>query len=244
MVQGSAVSRRHHESSRKRTNVPAPLPPSLYPASFYQTLLPSPTEMMIMAQSPPPPPQPRLRLDTLTVELLFEIIEQMDLQDALRFRLVSKHMSDVVLQAPSILKKLLRHVKAPLPYSPRPIQTLSGKEVISLCRRAFALQANWNRQLDRVRAHSFFPLHRSYKVAVVPGGRYLVTAYHSASGAEQSIALYDLEYGQGITCVGTCPTSTKLDSLNATWMQNKGRQGIAITWVREKSLKKTATKSP
>lgn len=236
MIQGP-VSRRHHqhESSRKKTNVPSSLPLP-HSRAHYPYLLPSPTEMQVA--------QPRLRLDTLTVELLFEIIEQMDLQDALRFRLVSRHMSEVVVQAPSILRKLLRNIKVPLSYSPRPIQTLSAKEVISLCRRAFALQANWNRQLDRVRAHSFFPLHRSYLVAVVPGGRYLVTAHHSTSGAEHSIGLYDLEHEQGITCVGSCPTGTSLQILNATWMQNKGQQGIAITWVREKALKKTATRSP
>jgi hypothetical protein len=234
MVQ-NPVSRRHHESSKKRTNVPSSLPSALHSRAHYPYLLPSPTEMVT---------HPRLRLDTLTVELLFEIIEQMDLQDALRFRLVSKHMSDVVLQAPSILRKLLRHVKVPLPYSPRPIQTLLAKEVISLCRRAFALQANWNRQLDRVRAHSFFPLQRSYMVAVVPGGRYLVTAHHSTSGTEHSIGLYDLEHEQGITCVGSCPTGTSLQILNAAWMQSKGQQGVVITWVREKSLKKTATRSP
>ena len=233
MVQ-SPVSRRHHESSRKKTNLPS-LPYAAHSRVHSSYLLPSPTEMV---------EQPRLRLDTLTVELLFEIIEQMDLQDALRFRLVSKHMSEVVLQAPSILRKLLRHIKVRLPYSPRPIQTLSAIEVISLCRRAFALEANWCRQLDRVRAHSFFPLQTSYLVEVVPGGRYLVTAHHSMSGTEHSIGLYDLERAQGITCLGSCPTGTGLQILNATWMQNKGQQGIAITWVREKSMKKTSTRSP
>lgn len=226
MVQ--TTSRRRHDLFSRKSH-PSKLldtPQAVVPDKW---LLHSPSETMN---------RPVLRLDTLTVELFFEILEHMDLQDALRLRLVSRHCAGLVLQAPSILKRLLRHVKAPLPYSPRPIQSLSGKEIISLCRRAFALQANWERKLDRVRAHNFFPLHRSYLVSLVPGGRYLITAYHSASGSEHGIALYDLENECGITCLGTCPTKTPLESLDASWMRHNGNQGIVITWKRERVSRK------
>ncbi|PVG01857.1 hypothetical protein CPB86DRAFT_698689 [Serendipita vermifera] len=190
------------------------------------------------------PERPTLRLDTLVTELLFEVLEHMDLSDALRFRLVSKRCAEVVLMAPSILKRLLRHIKAPLPYSPKPIYTLSGNEVISLCRRAFALEANWKRKLDRVRAYSFFPLHRPYEVAFVPGGRYLVMAYHSTSGAEHFLGFYDLENKLGVASIAQCATYTPLTTLNATWMVNKGRQGIAVTWVRDLPYEQGSTTSP
>lgn len=185
-----------------------------------------------------------LRLDTLTIELLYEIIEHMELPDALRFRLVSRHFAEVVLMAPSILKGLLRQAKVPLPFSPKPIQSLSGKEVVSLCRRAFALEANWRRKLDRLRAHSFFPLYRPYQVSLAPGGRYLVTAHHSTSGEEHFIGLYDLENPHGIACVASCPTETPLDSLTTSWMNIKGETGLAITWVREVATKKVVVTSP
>ncbi|KIM32460.1 hypothetical protein M408DRAFT_327018 [Serendipita vermifera MAFF 305830] len=220
--------------------------------SEFPALLPSPTPLCFSnstsPQCSPLPVQsfkvPSLKLETLTIELLFEIIEHMDLEDALRFRLVSKHCAEVVLMAPSILKRLLRHVKLPLPYSPKPIQSLGGKEVISLCRRAFALDANWQRKLDRLRAYSFFPLHRSYLVSLAPGGRYLVAAYHSTSGEEHFIGLYDLENPQGMVCLASCPTETPLDRLTTTWMEIKGKMGIAVTWVREIPINKTHVGSP
>jgi hypothetical protein len=230
MLAPEGMSARDAERLRKFGNVPVTY------------LLPSPVldefgDMIV-------PPLPSLTLDTLLTELLFEILEHMDLADALRFRLVSKRCAEVVLKAPSILKRLLRHIRAPLPYSPKPIYTLSGKEVISLCRRAFALEANWKRKLDRVRAYSFFPLHRPYQVALAPGGRYLITAYHSTSGEEHFIGLYDLENQHGVACLASCPTYTPLETLNATWMENKGRQGIAVTWLRELPYKKGSTTSP
>lgn len=190
----------------------------------------------VHAHQPQPPSrvvQPALRLDTLVTELLFDILEHMELQDALRLRLACRRFADVILNAPSILKRSLRHIKAPLPYSPKPIHTLTGPEVISLCRRAFALEANWKRKLDRVRAHSFSPLHRPYEVALAPGGRYLITAYHSTSGEEHFINLYDLENNHGMVALASCPTETPISYLAATWMENKGRQGIAITWIRD-----------
>lgn len=183
-----------------------------------------------------------LKLDTLLTELLFEILEWMDLKDAIRFRLVSRRFAELVLLAPSILKRALRHIKAPLPYSPKPIQSLSGKEVISLCRRAFALEENWKRRLDRVKSKSFFALHRAYHLAMAPGGRYLVSAYHSTSGSEQYIGLYDLENPYGTALIASCPTRSPIDSLTVTWVVNKGRQGIAVAWVRELPFEKRATK--
>jgi hypothetical protein len=220
--------------------------------SDFPALLPSPgpLDLMHCLDMPTSPVEATrtenssLCLETLTVELLFEILDHMDLQDALRFRLVSRHCADVVLMAPSILKRLLRHTKAPLPFSPKPIQSLAGKEVISLCRRAFALEANWQRKLDRLRAHSFFPLHRPYQVSIAPGGRYLITAYHSTSGEEHFIGLYDLENPHGIACIASCPTETPLDSLTTSWMEIKGKTGIAITWVRELPAKKSVVRSP
>lgn len=218
--------------------------------SDFPALLPSPMPLSfsLSPQRSPvtatPVKTPALKLDTLIIELLFEIVEHMDLEDALRFRLVSKHFAEVVIMAPSILKRLLRHVKVPLPYSAKPIQSLGGKEVISLCRRAFALDANWQRKLDRLRAHSFFPLNRSYLVSLAPGGRYLVSAYHSMSGDEHFIGLYDLENPQGMVCLGRCSTETPLDSLTTTWMEIKGKMGIAITWVRQIPTKKTLVGSP
>ena len=220
--------------------------------SDFPSLLPSPADIDFAYPISPlespitakPLRTPSLKLETLTVELLLEIIEHMDLQDALRFRLVSKQCADVVLMAPSILKRLLRHVKAPLPYSPKPIQSMGGKEVISLCRRAFALEANWQRKLDRLRAHSFFPLHRPYLVSLAPGGRYLITAYHSTSGEEHFIGVYDLENPQGMVCLASCPTETPLESLATAWMEIKDIMGLAITWVREIPTKKTSVGSP
>ncbi|KAG8799518.1 hypothetical protein FRC17_007120 [Serendipita sp. 399] len=182
-----------------------------------------------------------VRLDTLLTELMFEILEHMELADALRFRLVSRYCAEVVLLAPSILRRLLRHVKAPLPYSPKPIQTLSGKEVLSLCRRAFALEANWKRKLDRVKASGFLPLHRLYHVALAPGGRYLVAAYRSRSGEEHFIGLFDLEHQPGPAMLASCPTHSPVESITVTWMKNKDRQGIAVNWVRDLPLEKQAT---
>lgn len=183
-----------------------------------------------------------LKLDTLLTELLFEILDWMELKDALRFRLVSRRFAELVLLAPSILKRALRHIKAPLPYSPKPIQSLSGKETISLCRRAFALEENWKRKLDRVKSKSFFALHRPYHLALAPGGRYLISAYHSTSGSEQYVGLYDLENPYGTALIASCPTRSPIDSLTVTWIVNKGRQGIAIAWVRELPFEKRATK--
>jgi len=220
--------------------------------SDFPALLPSPTPLDLthFVDTPESPvsvkctDKPSLMLETLTIELLFEILDHMDLQDALRFRLVSRHLAHVVLMAPSILKRLLRHTKAPLPFSPKPIQSLAGKEVISLCRRAFALEANWQRKLDRLRAHSFFPLYRPYQISIAPGGRYLITAYHSTSGEEHFIGLYDLENPHGIACIASCPTETPLSTLTTSWMEIKGKIGIAITWVRELPVKKSVVTSP
>ncbi|KAG8827947.1 hypothetical protein FRC19_011095 [Serendipita sp. 401] len=184
-----------------------------------------------------------VRLDTLLTELMFEILEHMDLADALRFRLVSRYCADVVLLAPSILRRLLRHVKAPLPYSPKPIQTLSGREVLSLCRRAFGLEANWKRKLDKVKANGFLSLHRPYHVTLAPGGRYLITAYRSRSGEEHFISLFDLENKSGPVMLASCPTHSSVESITVTWMENKGRQGIAVNWVRQLPLEKQATQS-
>jgi hypothetical protein len=177
--------------------------------------------------------KPTLQFGTLATELLFEILEHMDLKDALRLRLVCRRFAQIALSAPGILRRSLRYVKAPLPYSPKPISKLSGSEVISLCRRAFALETNWNRKLDRVRAHNFFPLHRPYKVVLAPGGRYLITAYRSTSGDEHFLNLYDLENEEGIVALASVPTETALRSISAAWMEIKGKQGIAITWVRD-----------
>ena len=134
----------------------------------------------------------------------------------------------------------MRTMKAPLPYSPKPIPSLTSPEVIKLIRRANNLEYNWNQGLSYVYSHAFYPLERPYLVRVAPGGRYVLAAVVSNGGEHHGISIYDIENPYGMVCLANCTTQGYLKTLSVSWMEVVGadgaRIGIAVGWVREFEL--------